>query len=228
MLFAGATERARRFAEADAEWRHGCGFGKEVLCSDDNGVLRPAAYHLRQGDMTAAKASYESTMQPASRDAIADFASKCEGKGQAWRPAPKGPAVRLEWGEAAAMSASNTRSMAHMSLTLHDTYDFSDACAVDGSYLPGAADGKTGQAAWAVWYGVDDGGQPRGEGGALPSGATIADAELTAIDACMDSAERRNLHKRSSTTHSLSICACYVTPEIGLSQHISIVVWVYA
>ena len=73
-----------------------------------------------------------------------------------------------------------------MSLTLRDTFGLNDACAVDGSFLP-----ATGAAAWAMWRGVGDDGEPDASGGALPSGSTIADAEMTAIDACMQSAEAR-------------------------------------
>ena len=188
---AGATERAVRFAQADAEWRHGCAIAPGAIVADAEGkVVRPPSYLLCSGDQGAAKASYESTMTPDARDSVADHASMCEGKEAAWRPGPDGPAVRLEWREAAAMSEAATRSMAHMSLTLHDSYTFTAACAVDGSFLPSRLEGGVGKAAWAVWRGVGDDGQPEGEGGALPAGATIADAELTAIDACMAHAER--------------------------------------
>ena len=153
-------------------------------------MLRPPSDVVRKGDRSAAKASYESTMEPAARDAISDFTSRCEGKGASWRPTADGPAVRLEWREAAAMSMEATSSMAHMSLTLHDTYDFNFACAVDGSFLPSRDADVEGQAAWAVWWGVTDDDEPRGEGGALPEGASIADAEMTAVSACMETAER--------------------------------------
>ena len=81
-----------------------------------------------------------------------------------------------------------------MSLMLHDTYGFTAACAVDGSFMPRRDDAADGRAAWAVWYGVDDDGQTHGEGGALEDGATIADgdAELAAIDACMERVDERH------------------------------------
>ena len=86
------------------------------------------------------------------------------------------------------MNAGVTLTMARMSLTLHDTIDFTDACATDGSFAPRGEAGE-GLAAWGVWHGVGDDGTPTAYGGALPPGSSIADAELTAIDACMLRAE---------------------------------------
>ena len=145
-------------------------------------------------------------MHPEARDAIADFASACEGKGAAWRPTEHGPAVRLDWQEAAAMSTVTSGSMAHMSLTLHETHGFTAACAVDGSFLKSTDPTRAGQAAWGVWWGVADSGEPRGEGGALPEGATIADAEMTAVSACMDTAEREAAGQSSPRLLIVSDC----------------------
>ena len=89
----------------------------------------------------------------------------------------------------AALDAS--RSMAHMSLTLHDTYRFNHACAADGSFLPDDADSTKGQAAWAVWHGVGANDDAHGTGGSLPRGSTIADAEMTAVGKCMESADKQ-------------------------------------
>ena len=86
------------------------------------------------------------------------------------------------------MNADVTATMARMSLTLHDTIGFTDACATDGSFAPRGEAGE-GLAAWGVWHGVGDDGTPTAYGGALPPGSSIADAELTAIDACMLRAE---------------------------------------
>ena len=72
--------------------------------------------------------------------------------------------MRLDWREASKMDAIATSSMAHMSLTLHDTYGFNAACAVDGSLLPDRTDATAGQAAWAVWRGVGASGTAIGAG----------------------------------------------------------------
>ena len=202
MRRAGATERSVYFAVADAEWRHSCSLYDDAIVE----VESPPRETLRDGDFGAAKAAYEGTLSPASRDAIADFASQCEGKGAAWRAAGSAAAVRLEWREAAGMSISATRSMAHMALTLHDTYGFTDACATDGSFQPTRVEGEEGQAAWAVWRGVMDDGAVDAEGGSLPEGATIADAELTAIDACMRQAEERAAEGTSPRLLVMSDC----------------------
>ena len=146
-------------------------------------------------------------MPPDVRDTLAELSAACEGKPRCLRVDAhgtqteagdtRGSAVRLEWSEARDMSTAATTSMAHMSLDLHDAYDLDDACAVDGSLLPGT-DGAPGSAAWAWWRGVSDDDDIDAGGAALPYGSNIADAEMTAIDACMRSAERR----RSSDTRA--------------------------
>ena len=92
----------------------------------------------------------EATLPAWARDMLADFASHSEGKGPAARAGSHGPTVRLEWREAAGMDAAATAGMAVMSLTLHSHYGFTDACAVDGSFLPSSEGATTGAAAWAV------------------------------------------------------------------------------
>ena len=192
LLWGGADERAVGYAAADAEWRHGGAVGHTAIRRGENGkplTLAPAV--ARSGDARVAKLEYEVSMPPTARDEVADFASACEGKGLAWRASNDGPAVRLEWREARDMSTAATYAMAHMSLTLHDAFSFTDACAVDGSYLKSRDPNEVGQAAWAVWWGVDANGRPAATGGAMEAGNNIADAELTAIDACMAGAEER-------------------------------------
>jgi DnaJ-domain-containing protein 1/ribonuclease HI len=187
---AGADERTMQYAASDAEWRHGGRITASALVSDaaSGAPLTLDAAAAAAGDGEVPHVSYEASMPPWARDALADFASASEGKGPAWRVDGGGPSVRLEWREARGMSDAATASMAHMSLTLHDTFGFTDACATDGSFLPSGESGE-GAAAWAVWYGVADDGRPRAEGGSLPAGSSIADAEMTAVDACMAHAD---------------------------------------
>ena len=106
-------------------------------------------------------------MPPEARDHMADFASRCEGKGPAWRVDGTSVAVRLEWREAKGMSAVASGSLAHMSLALHDTFRFTDACAVDGSFLRAEGRATSDVAAWAWWRGLDEEGRPMAAGGAL-------------------------------------------------------------
>ena len=184
----GADDRTIQYADSDAEWRHGGPISPRALRRDaSQQVLQLDSEVAASGDATAPKTSYDTTMPPDGRDALADFASACEGKGRAWR-AEGDAAVRLEWREAKTMNADVTATMARMSLTLHDTIGFTDACATDGSFAPRGEAGE-GLAAWGVWHGVGDDGTPTAYGGALPPGSSIADAELTAIDACMLRAE---------------------------------------
>ena len=49
------------------------------------------------------------------------------------------------------MNAGVTATMARMSITLHDTIDFTNACATDGSFAPRGEAGE-GLAAWGVWH----------------------------------------------------------------------------
>ena len=78
MRRAGATERSLYFAVADAEWRHSCSLERDAVVD----VGSPPQETLSDGNLRASKAAYEGTLSPTSRDAIADFASQCEGKGR--------------------------------------------------------------------------------------------------------------------------------------------------
>ena len=106
--------------------------------------------------------------------------------------------------------------MAHMSLTLQNTFQFTHACAVDGSFLPLAAGSynpmavNDGLAAWAVWYGVGDDGRPAAQGGALPPGSSIADAEMTAVDACMVRAQSETPAGEAPRLLVLSDCTAVI------------------
>ena len=65
------------------------------------------------GDGEVPHASYEASMPPWARDALADFASASEGKGPAWRVDGGGPSVRLEWREASGRSDTATEPCGH-------------------------------------------------------------------------------------------------------------------
>ena len=70
------------------------------------------------------------------------------------------------------MSAGATRSIAHISLTLHEEYDFTDACATDGSFIKAIADERL-RASYGWWRGVRADGSVDGDGGALPIGGNV-------------------------------------------------------
>ncbi|EOD38271.1 hypothetical protein EMIHUDRAFT_251868 [Emiliania huxleyi CCMP1516] len=101
----GADDRTIQYADSDAEWRHGGPISPRALRRDaSQQVLQLDSEVAASGDATAPKTSYDTTMPPDGRDALADFASACEGKGRAWR-AEGDAAVRLEWREAKTMNA---------------------------------------------------------------------------------------------------------------------------
>ena len=72
-------------------------------------------------------------------DKIYDAAARCESRG-AWA-APRaqyatngatGPALRMEWAEAALLSSETTAATAAMAVRLHAQHGFTHACATDG------------------------------------------------------------------------------------------------
>ena len=74
------------------------------------------------GDATAPKTSYDTTMPPDGRDALADFASACEGKGRAWR-AEGDAAVRGAAGAAGPPSRPPWRSRRAGVSSRRETWD---------------------------------------------------------------------------------------------------------
>ena len=72
-------------------------------------------------------------------DKIYDAVARCESRG-AWA-APRaqyatngatGPALRMEWAEAALLSSETTAATAAMAVRLHAQHGFTHACATDG------------------------------------------------------------------------------------------------
>ena len=190
----GASERALAYATADGEWRHEEAIPAAAVLRDGWGPLRlTPAEAAWEGDLGVAKAAYCMTLPPAARDAVADWAAQCEGWPEAARAETGGPALRLDWAEGRTMSARASRSVAHMAVTLHAEYAFTDACSTDGSLNDG------GQAAFGVWRGRRNGGGGwDAEGGGLESGASIQDAELLAVEACSKGAEARSPDSREA------------------------------
>ena len=80
------------------------------------------------------------------------------------------------------MDEDTTAAMAHMAVTLHEQYGFTDACATDGSRIPapeGAGAGSVHawpRVAWGVYRG-----EGLTRGGALLAGSSVQDAEMEAI-----------------------------------------------
>ena len=96
----GANDRTVRFARADAEWRQDGPMPAEWLRrSRDGELLVLDAETAAAGDRSTAKAAYGASMQPTARDAVAEFAARCEGWASTAR-AESGAAVRMDWDEA--------------------------------------------------------------------------------------------------------------------------------
>ena len=119
------------------------------MMTAEDGLITLAAASVALGDLAVPKASYWQTLPPTAHDAMLDFAAQCEGWEAAARSVHGGPALRLQWNEVRSVSKRASASMAHMALTLHEDHSFNDACATDGSYVPGEG-GAAGRAAWAV------------------------------------------------------------------------------
>ena len=183
MRAAGATEEAVRYAQHDGEYRTDGAVGDEFLHHDETGGLRmPRSAAVHAGDTTLAKRLYGGSMPPGARDEIIEWAARCEGWDAAMRGGADGTgrALRVPWHETMLMSAGATRSLAHMSLTLHEEYDFTDACATDGSFIKATADERS-RASYGWWRGVRADGSADGDGGALPIGGNVQDAEMLGI-----------------------------------------------
>ena len=82
---AGAEGRIISYAIADAEWRHGGPIAAEaVVTANGRYTVMPNVEVITSGDGDLPKLGYETSMPPEARDSMADFASRCEGKGPAW------------------------------------------------------------------------------------------------------------------------------------------------
>ena len=177
-----AGARAERFALADLEVRY------------DGSVPREAVTWVADlsdwlGDEHAfaggSKREFASSARRALRDAAARGAAAAEGRDVPW-VGGDGPALRMSVDEGETLSTAATAAMAHMALTLHEEYRFTDACATDGSRIPRPAGARAGtvhgsaRVAWGVFRGVG-----RTRGGALAAGASVQDAEMEAIRRCL-------------------------------------------
>ena len=84
------------------------------------------------------------------------------------------------------MDEDTMAAMAHMAVTLHEEYGFTDACATDGSRIPAPEGAGAGsihawpRVAWGVYRG-----RGRTRGGALSAGSSVQDAEMEAIRRCL-------------------------------------------
>ena len=187
LLAAGASDRAVRFARSDGEWRHEVSLEEaDFVWAPSSGagaaverpLLLPAVALPLEGDI-GPKRAFWSTLTQDVRSTVNEWAVHCDGR-MPLRGEQNGPVVRLDWDEASSITRLETASVAHQSLTLHEEYDFTHACAVDGSNVPGD---NGGHSAYGLWRGVRLG----AAGGAMPPGSSIQDAELAAIVACVRS-----------------------------------------
>ena len=134
---------------------------------------------------TRSKREFASSARRALRDAAARGAAAAEGRDVPW-VGDDGPALRMSVDEGETLDTAATAAMAHMALTLHEEYRFTDACATDGSRIPRPAGARAGtvhgsaRVAWGVFRGVG-----RTRGGALAAGASVQDAEMEAIRRCL-------------------------------------------
>ena len=174
--------RAERFALADLEVRYDGSVPQEAVA----GVVDLSEW---LGDEHAfadgSKREFVNSAKRALRDAAARGAAAAEGQEVAWVDGG-GPALRMSVDEGDTLSAAATAAMAHMALTLHEEYRFTDACATDGSRIPPPARARAGtvhgaaRVAWGVFRG-----KGRTRGGALAAGASVQDAEMEAIRRCL-------------------------------------------
>ena len=101
------------------------------------------------------KKAWRNALDQAAMDKIYDAAALCESRG-AWA-APRvwyaaggaaGPALRMEWAEAALLSSETTAAMAAMAVRLHAQHGFTHACATDGGKGDGPPRTLGAAAAW--------------------------------------------------------------------------------
>ena len=81
------------------------------------------------------KREFASSARRSLRDAAARGAAAAEGRDVAW-VGGDGPTLRMSADEGETLSTAATAAMAHMALTLHEEYRFTDACATHGSRIP--------------------------------------------------------------------------------------------
>ena len=119
------------------------------------------------------------------RDATAVAAATSE-RAPVSRSGTEGPTLRMSSDEGATLSERNSASMAHMALSLHSEFAFTDACATDGSLIPAPdnapPDSPRGRprTAWGLFRGPG-----RTLGGGMAAGSTVQDAETEAIRRCL-------------------------------------------
>ena len=123
----------------------------------------------------------------AARDDLLRWAAECEGR-EVHSAANEGPVVQMLRRESDTLSSVNTAIVAGLALQLHQEYDFTDACATDGSFLDGEPGLRSSRAAFGVWHASRHG--VTSYGGSLPTDSTIQDAEMAAIVACLRRASR--------------------------------------
>ena len=178
-----AGARAERFALADLEVRYDGSVPHEAVTWVADLSEWLGDEHAFAGGSKREFAT--SSARRALRDAAARGAAAAEGRDVAW-VGGDGPALRMSVDEGETLSTAATAAMAHMALTLHEEYRFTDACATDGSRIPPPAGARAGtvhgtaRVAWGVFRGIG-----RTRGGALAAGASVQDAEMEAIRRCL-------------------------------------------
>ena len=181
----GGGRLAATYAAADAEVR--ADGPTQMRWLDSFGVDTPRS--------EGGKKAWKSALEQAAVDKIYDAAARCESRG-AW-PAPRawyaaggavGPALRMEWAEAALLSSETTAAMAAMAVRLHAQHGFTHACATDGGKGEGPPRSGSGLAEERTAFGLVAYSSATGRralGGALPPGSTVQDAEMQAMLACV-------------------------------------------
>ena len=163
-----AGARAERFALADLEVRYDGSVPHEAVTWVADLSEWLGDEHAFAGGSKREFAT--SSARRALRDAAARGAAAAEGRDVAW-VGGDGPALRMSVDEGETLSTAATAAMAHMALTLHEEYRFTDACATDGSRIPPPAGARAGtvhgtaRVAWGVFRGIG-----RTRGGALAAG----------------------------------------------------------
>ena len=181
----GAGRLAATYAAADAEVRA-------------DGPTRTQWRHAFAVDAPRSeggKKEWRNTLGQDAMDKIYDEAALCESRGarvapRAWYAAggAVGPALRMEWAEAALLSSRTTAAMAAMAVKLHALHGFTHACATDGGKGDGPPRSGTGATEERTAFGLVAYSPATGRralGGALPPGSTVQDAEMHAMLACV-------------------------------------------
>ena len=180
----GAGRLAATYAAADAEVRA-------------DGPPRAGLLHSFQVSKAGGprgKKEWRATAEQHVVDAVYDDAAWCESRGARLAPRARyadggaeGPALRMEWAEAALLSSEKTAAMAAMALDQHAIHGFTHACATDGGKGNGPPRSGADRAEERTAFGLVAYSARTGRvalGGALPPGSTVQDAEMHALLAC--------------------------------------------